>query len=91
MNGADDRRAVFACALVGVAPDGRRFVGLGVCPGEITREPRGSGGFGYDPVFQPSGGPLTMAEMSPDAKHQISHRGRAGRRLSALLRHERLA
>ena len=49
MNGADDRRAVFACALVGVAPDGRRFVGLGVCPGEITSEPRGSGGFGYDP------------------------------------------
>ncbi len=86
LTGTRDRRAVFACTLVALAPDGRRFVGVGVCPGEITGNPRGDGGFGYDPVFQPSGGCLTMAQMAPDEKHRISHRGRAGRRISNLLR-----
>ncbi len=49
--------------------------------GEITREPLGAGGFGYDPVFRPAGSPLTLAEMTPAEKHAVSHRGRALRRL----------
>ena len=91
LDGVTDRRAVFACALVALAPDGRRFVGFGVCPGEITSDLRGDGGFGYDPVFQPSTGLLTMAEMPAEEKRRISHRGRAGRRLSSLVRAAGLA
>ncbi|MDX1905895.1 MAG: RdgB/HAM1 family non-canonical purine NTP pyrophosphatase [Bacteroidia bacterium] len=49
----------------------------GVVPGEIIREPAGTGGFGYDPVFRPAGYEVTFAEMTPAQKHAISHRGRA--------------
>lgn len=49
----------------------------GVCDGRILKEPRGSGGFGYDPVFQPREYRKTFAELSPEQKHEISHRGRA--------------
>lgn len=85
MAGRADRRAAFACVLVGIAPDGRRLVAAGVCPGEITEAATGAGGFGYDPVFRPAGQDRTMAEMTPAEKSAISHRGRAGRRMAALL------
>jgi XTP/dITP diphosphohydrolase len=49
----------------------------GVWPGSIVREPRGDGGFGYDPVFLPSGSTRTAAELSPAEKDAVSHRGRA--------------
>ena len=73
----DGRRGaafVSACALVSA---GREVVVRGEWPGSIAREPRGSGGFGYDPVFIPVGGVRTAAELSPAEKDTESHRGRA--------------
>ena len=58
----------------------------GRCEGELAAEPRGEGGFGYDPAFLPAdtgpGDGRTMAELGPDEKHAISHRGRAARMLA---------
>lgn len=87
LEGVDDRRACFATVLVGLAGDGTVFVAEGSCPGTITRAPRGGRGFGYDPVFCPveDAAGRTMAEMSGDEKGAISHRGRAIRRLAAML------
>lgn len=70
---------VSACALVYGAGD---VVVRGTWPGSIAREPRGDGGFGYDPVFIPDGSSRTAAELSPDEKNAVSHRGRA---LAALM------
>lgn len=72
------RRARFRCVIVLHRPDGSEVVADGEVGGVIAASPRGSGGFGYDPVFVPhEGGGLTFAEMSAEAKHRISHRGRA--------------
>ena len=74
---------VSACALVYGAGDARKeTVVRGAWPGSIVREPRGDGGFGYDPVFLPSGSARTAAELTSDEKDVVSHRGRA---LAALL------
>ena len=74
---------VSACALVYRAGDARKeTVVRGAWPGSIVREPRGDGGFGYDPVFLPSGSARTAAELTPKEKDAESHRGRA---LAALL------
>lgn len=77
----DGRRGaafVSACALVYGAGDARKeIVVRGEWPGSIVREPRGDGGFGYDPVFLPSGSTRTAAELSPAEKDAESHRGRA--------------
>ncbi len=73
----DERRGaafVSACALVSGAGE---VVVRGEWPGSIVREPRGDGGFGYDPVFLPSGSTRTAAELSPSEKDAVSHRGRA--------------
>jgi XTP/dITP diphosphohydrolase len=61
-------------------------VAEGVCEGTILESPRGSGGFGYDPVFQPAGKDQTFAEMDPVSKNLISHRGRAVAALKELLK-----
>ncbi len=67
-------------------PEGTEIVGVGAVEGRITTEPRGAGGFGYDPVFAPvEADGRTFAEMSDDEKHEISHRGRAFRALAAAL------
>lgn len=74
---ADERRGaafVSACALVSASGE---TVVRGRWPGAIAREPRGDGGFGYDPVFVPAGSSRTAAELSPDEKDAESHRGRA--------------
>ena len=73
---AERRGAAFvsACALVSSAGE---TVVRGEWPGSIVREPRGEGGFGYDPVFLPSGSSRTAAELTPDEKDAASHRGRA--------------
>jgi len=55
-------------------------------PGRLTREPRGSGGFGYDPIFEPDGESRTSAELDPAEKDAISHRGKAFRALAELIR-----
>lgn len=80
------RTARYVCALAHVAADGVEQVVEGTCEGTVITEPRGSGGFGYDPIFVPAdtgpGDIRTMAELSPAEKHAISHRGRAARLLA---------
>ena len=85
LDGTRDRRASFATVLVGITPEGELLVAEGSCPGEIALAPRGDAGFGYDPVFVPLGDARTMAEMTAAEKAAISHRGRAARRLAAVL------
>jgi XTP/dITP diphosphohydrolase len=85
LEGAEDRRAAFVCVLVALGPADEVLVASGVCPGAIAPAMRGSGGFGYDPVFVPEGGDRSMAEMTSDEKAAVSHRGRASRRLAELL------
>jgi XTP/dITP diphosphohydrolase len=82
----DSRRgAVFVCAAALVTPDGREQVVEGRLAGVLRREPRGTNGFGYDPIFQPEGETRTTAEMDPAEKDAISHRGRAFRELAPLI------
>lgn len=82
----DDRRgAWFECAAVAVYPSGDELVAHGRIRGTLTRAPRGANGFGYDPIFLPTGSTRTTAEMSPAEKDAISHRGRAFRALARLL------
>ncbi len=77
------RRGRFATVAIARWPDGREVAALGEVEGHIADRPRGSGGFGYDPVFVPDeGGGRTFAEMSPAEKHGLSHRGRAFRTLA---------
>jgi XTP/dITP diphosphohydrolase len=79
----DDRRgAAFVCAAVLVTPAGAEEVVRGEMAGTLLRAPRGTNGFGYDPVFVPTGHTRTTAEMSPAEKDAISHRGQAFRALA---------
>jgi XTP/dITP diphosphohydrolase len=75
----------FVCAAAVAFPDGRSYVVRGEMRGHLIDAPRGSGGFGYDPIFVPDGGTLTTAELAPAEKDAISHRGRAFRALVAKL------
>ncbi len=79
------RTARFRTVVVARWPGGREVLAEGVVEGAIATEPRGGRGFGYDPVFIPSPGALTFAEMSLEDKDAISHRGRALRELARLL------
>jgi XTP/dITP diphosphohydrolase len=80
-----DTRVAYVCALAMVHPGGTEALVEGRCEGRLTHEPRGSGGFGYDPAFVPADQDgRTMAELSPEEKHAISHRGRAARALMEL-------
>ena len=83
-----DRRVAYVCALAYVEPGGREELVHGRCDGWLAHEPRGSGGFGYDPAFVPDdyADGRTMAELSPEEKDAISHRGRAARALLRRLR-----
>ena len=76
------RGAQFVCAAVLVTPDGKESVELGIMPGRIALGQGGQGGFGYDPVFIAYGQRLTNAELSPERKNEISHRGAAFRALA---------
>lgn len=69
--------ARFRCAIVVAWPDGSEEVFEGAVEGRLTWPPRGPGGHGYDPMFQPNGGELTFAEMSAEEKNRISHRSMA--------------
>lgn len=78
----DERRgAAFVCAAAAVSAQGSEVVVEGVWRGRLVREPRGSNGFGYDPIFQPEGETRTSAELAATEKDQLSHRGIAFRRL----------
>jgi len=82
----DDRRgAAFVCAAAACAPDGRVVLAEGRVEGTLLSGPRGSNGFGYDPIFVPIGETRTTAEMSAEEKDAISHRGLAFRALAPKL------
>ena len=80
---SDDRRVAYVCILALIDRDGTESTFEGRCEGVLAERPRGSGGFGYDPAFIPddtgAGDERTMAELPPEEKHAISHRGRAAR------------
>ncbi|WP_427966970.1 RdgB/HAM1 family non-canonical purine NTP pyrophosphatase [Altererythrobacter sp.] len=78
-----DRSAAFHCVLALSWPDGEYAVYEGLCPGSLTWPPRGTLGFGYDPVFVPQGREQTFAEIDPVEKHRISHRSDAFAKLVA--------
>jgi XTP/dITP diphosphohydrolase len=78
-----DRRAWFSCALVLAWPDGHAEAFLGEAHGSWVWPPRGTNGFGYDPMFLPDGHTQTFGEMTPAAKHAISHRAAAFAQLAA--------
>lgn len=81
-----ERRARFTTVALVTFPDGQEVWAQGNVEGRITAEPRGTGGFGYDPVFAPDEGDgRTFAEMSIEEKHACSHRGRAFRALAKVL------
>jgi len=81
-----DRTAQFVCAMGLVAPDGTEHLVRGVMPGRLVLTPRGSNGFGYDPIFVADGNTVTNAELTPEQKDAISHRGQAVRAIVPLLR-----
>ena len=82
----DDRRgAEFRCAVALCLPDGREEVAVGSMRGSIIRERRGSGGFGYDPIFVAEGDTATSAELTPQDKDRISHRGQALRAMASVV------
>jgi XTP/dITP diphosphohydrolase len=84
----DRRRARYVCALVLAVPGEPLVEVRGECPGRIATEPRGTGGFGYDPIFEPEQevpGGRTFGQWSAEEKHRISHRGRAARAIAPML------
>ena len=88
---AADRSVAYVCVIACVRADGTEIVREARCEGQLAERPRGDGGFGYDPAFIPDdvGDGRTMAEISPEEKHAISHRGRAARALAEALGAER--
>lgn len=83
-----NRKARFVCVLALVDPNGKELVVEGFCEGVILDEPRGEGGFGYDPVFYLPDRRKTMAELEPELKNTISHRANALKRLKTELERE---
>ena len=81
----ENRSARFRCVIVLAAPDGQIWLTEGECAGQIIDTPRGSGGFGYDPIFYLPGHGCTMAELSPQEKNRISHRARAAQAMRSIL------
>jgi XTP/dITP diphosphohydrolase len=79
------RGARYRCLVALVGPGGGELWAEGVCEGTLVVNPRGEGGFGYDPIFVPSGFDRTMAELEAQEKDRISHRGRAFRALRELV------
>jgi len=77
MEGEENRRGQFVSAIVCIFPDGTRIEAEGRIAGELLWEPRGDGGFGYDPIFFVPEAGCTFAEMPPELKNSLSHRGRA--------------
>jgi len=78
-------KASFQCIVALVGPEGSPIVTSGSCPGNIIPEGRGHGGFGYDRIFQLEGSGLTMAELTPDQKNELSHRALAVKKIIPIL------
>jgi XTP/dITP diphosphohydrolase len=87
LQGVDDRRARYVSELVALSPSGEEFRGTGTLEGRIVDEPRGSEGFGYDPIFAPDGHERTVAELGNEWKRTNSHRARAAAELARQLSH----
>jgi XTP/dITP diphosphohydrolase len=85
LEGVDDRRARYVCEVVALAPDGAEIRASGTLEGSIAHEPRGSEGFGYDPIFVPLGRSQTVAELGNAWKAENSHRAQAARQLAVAL------
>lgn len=86
LDGEENRRARYVCELVAIAPDGwRELRGTGTLEGRIAHEPRGTAGFGFDPVFVPDGEDQPVAELGDAWKSEHSHRARAAAALRAEL------
>lgn len=85
MKGQTDRRCAFVCCLVFIYGDSRFVSVQETCPGLLTESPRGLGGFGYDPVVLLPELGKTVAELAPEEKNRISHRGRAASRMNRML------
>jgi XTP/dITP diphosphohydrolase len=81
LEGVAERAARYVSELVAITPDGDELRGTGILAGRVASEPRGSEGFGYDPIFVPDGEDLTVAELGDAWKAQHSHRARAARAL----------
>lgn len=81
----EHRGASFVCTVALVLPGGKEHLVDGRQPGQLLREPRGDGGFGYDPIFRGDGQDRTNAELTPPEKDAISHRGKALRELAKLI------
>jgi len=81
LEGVEDRRARYVCELVALSPQGEEFRGTGILEGNVAHEPRGSEGFGYDPIVVPEGETKTVAELGNAWKRNNSHRARAARSL----------
>jgi XTP/dITP diphosphohydrolase len=75
------RTARYRCVAALALPEGRELHAEGTCEGTLVSKPRGTGGFGYDPIFVPAGWDRTFAELTDEQKDRISHRGRALRAL----------
>ena len=84
-SGSADRSALFVCVAAFATPAGEVTLARGECRGSILAAARGGAGFGYDPVFQPEGYELSMAELPCELKNRISHRGRAIQALAPVL------
>ena len=84
MSGIQNRKARFR-TVIALILDGKEYLFEGIVNGTIAEEPRGTAGFGYDPLFVPDGYSTTFAEMDSEAKNAISHRGRAVEKLAAFL------
>ena len=86
MENVEQRGAKFVCTIVCLYPDGNMLSAYGECLGELALSPRGTNGFGYDPIFIAYGTDKTMAELPPDDKNELSHRGKALRGFAEQLR-----
>lgn len=85
------RSARFNCWIALAAPNGETMTLQGTCEGQIAHEKSGSGGFGYDPIFWLPARDCTMADLTSEEKHQISHRGKVLRKLAQFLSQQRIA
>jgi XTP/dITP diphosphohydrolase len=86
LGGVEERAARYVCELVLIGPGGEELRGSGALEGRIAEKPRGSEGFGYDPVFVPTGEERTVAELGDEWKSHNSHRARAAADLEATVR-----
>jgi XTP/dITP diphosphohydrolase len=80
------RTAHFTCVLLALGPRGEEEIFEGICGGSLLTAPRGGAGFGYDPIFVPTGQTLSFAELGDDVKNTLSHRARAWARLAEWVR-----